>query len=85
MTFTMSKWAGDYELDPKDSTFRQRKVLRYRGWTIKVFFTGVCGCCCGFPYEYRLIRGSETIQSRTSYISKETCLANARLDVDAQS
>ena len=60
-----------------------RKVLRYRGWTVKIFETEG-GHDCGFPYEYRLVRGQTIIASRTSYISLKTCLINARQDVDAQ-
>ena len=78
MTVPLPKWAGDYELSPQS----HRKVLRYRGMTIKIFETEA-GRDCGFPYEYRIGHGFHAHQCPTSFVTLDSCIRNACRAVDS--
>ena len=76
-TVSLPKWAGDYEL----KTQSPRKVMRYRGMTIKIFETEG-GRDCGFPYEYRIGHGTGAHLCPTSFSTAACCLYCARQAAD---
>lgn len=73
----LPKWAGDYQLP---SWIGRRKLIRYRGWVIKVVDTGEPG----FPYEFTVVHPTiKPAHAKTSFISEASALMNARFCVDS--
>lgn len=73
----LPKWAGDYQLP---SWIGRRKLIRYRGWVIKVVDTGEPG----FPYEFTVVHPTiKPSHAKTSFISEASALMNARCCVDS--